>query len=65
MSGNVPNDGDQTTGKILWSNEANEECERLMNSKTYFIGPNGNNTRICGLEADQTLFVLTKDPIAS
>ena len=56
-------DGDQITGKIIWTLEANEECERLMNSKSFFLGPNGKNTRVCELECDQTMYVLTKDPI--
>ena len=56
-------DGDQITGKIIWTLEANEECEKLMNSKSFFLGPNGKNTRECQLECDQTMYVLTKEPV--
>lgn len=56
-------DGDQTTTKILWTQEANEECERVMNSKSFFLGPNGSNMRTMDNEGIQTLYVLTKNPI--
>lgn len=58
-------DGDQITGKIIWTLEGNEECEKLMNSKSFFLGPNGKNTRECGLECDQTMYVLTKAPASA
>lgn len=56
-------DGDQTTVKIIWTLEANEECERIMNKKSFFLSPNGKIVRGCGLELDQTFYVLTKDPV--
>lgn len=56
-------DGDQITSKILWTQEANEECERVMNSKSFFLSSNGKNMRGCGLELDQTFYVLTKEPV--
>ena len=34
---------DQTTVKILFTQEANEECRRAMNSKAYFINASGKN----------------------
>lgn len=55
-------DGDQVTSKIIWTQEANAECERIMNSKSFFLTPNGKVIRTCGLELDQCLYVLTKDP---
>jgi hypothetical protein len=55
-------DGDQITSKILWTQEANEECERVINSKAFILSSNGKNTRVCDLEAIQTFYVLTKSP---
>lgn len=55
-------DGDQTTEKILMTQEANEECNRAMNDKANFINASGSNIRKIGKEALQTFFVLTKDP---
>ena len=54
-------DGDQITAKILWTQEANEECEQGMNSKSFFLNTNGKNMRTIDLEAIQTFYVLTKD----
>ena len=55
-------DGDQTTVKIIFTQEANEECEAVINRKSYFINTSGSNIRKVGKEALQTFFVLTKDP---
>lgn len=55
-------DGDQVTVKILFTQEANEECEAVMNRKSFFINASGSNIRKVGKEALQTFFVLTKDP---
>lgn len=55
-------DGDQITAKIVWTQEGNEECERVMNSKAFFLSPNGSLVRGCGLELDQTFYVMTKNP---
>lgn len=55
-------DGDQTTVKILWTQEANEECERVMFGKSFFINASGKCIRNISNEATQTFFVLTKDP---
>lgn len=54
-------DGDQVTSKIFWTQEANAECERVINSKSFALNPNGSNCRIIDLEAIQTFYVLTKD----
>ena len=53
-------DGDQITAKIPWTIEANEECERVMNSKSFILSPNCKNMRTCDNESIQTLYVLTK-----
>lgn len=55
-------DGDQTTVKIIFTQEANEECETVMNRKSFFINSAGNNIRKIGKEALQTFYVLTKPP---
>lgn len=55
-------DGDQVTVKILWTLEANEECERVMNAKSFFISPSGSNVRKIKYECLQTMYDLTKDP---
>ena len=58
-------DGDQVTTKIIWTQEANEECETLMHSKQFLLTANGSNKRQIDLEAIQTFYVLTKDPVMS
>lgn len=55
-------DGDQTTVKILFTQEANAECEEKMNSKQYFISAKGSFIRVTGNEGIQTLYTLTKNP---
>lgn len=55
-------DGDQTTIKILFTQEANEECEKYMNSKSYFINASGQNIRFVENEAIQTFYTMTKEP---
>jgi hypothetical protein len=54
-------DGDQTTVKIIYTQEANEECTRTMNNKAFFINAAGKNIRGCGSETVQTFYVLTKE----
>lgn len=54
-------DGDQITSKIFWTQEANAECEKVINSKNFALNPNGSNCRVIDLEAIQTFYVLTKD----
>ena len=55
-------DGDQVTVKSLYTLEANEEAERIMNSKAFVITTGGNNIRKTDCECIQGLYVLTKDP---
>lgn len=56
-------DGDQITSKIIWSQEANNECEKVMNNVSYFITPQGKNIRVIGAEAIQTFYTMTKGPL--
>ena len=53
---------DQTTVKIVFTQEANEECRRAMNSKAYFINASGQNIRKVENEAIQTFYTMTKEP---
>lgn len=56
---------DQTTVKIVFTQEANEECTKVMNSKSYFINAAGQNIRKLENEAIQTFYTMTKDPGAN
>lgn len=56
-------DGDQTTIKIAYSQEANEEMEKYMNSKAFFINAGGQNIRKIESEAIQTFYTMTKEPL--
>ena len=55
-------DGDQTTVKIIFTQEANAECAEVINKKSYFINSSGSNIRKVSKEAFQTFYVLTKEP---
>ena len=52
-------DGDQVTIKGVWSNEANAELAKQLNSKKQFIGLAGKNVRASSNEALQCLYSLT------
>lgn len=52
-------DGDQITAKVAFSLESNEELERYMNSKSYYINLGANNGRTSSNEAIQALYNLT------
>jgi len=52
---------DQTTTKIVWTQEANQECEEKMNSKMYFLNNTGGLIRYIELESIQTWYNLTKE----
>ena len=58
-------DGDQTTVKIVFTQEANEECNTVINKKSNFINSSGSIIREVGKEAKQTFFTLTKDPFGN
>ena len=58
-------DGDQVTMKLIWSLEANNECERIMNDKSFFVSPNGQNVRTIKYEVYQTFYDMTREPNAT
>ena len=53
-------DGDQTTVKPVFSQEANEECERILHGKTNLLTVQGKGTCKIGNEGVQTLYSMTK-----
>lgn len=53
-------DGDQVTVKILWTEEANKECEEVMNRKSYLLDTSGKLIRKIEKEALQTFYAMTK-----
>lgn len=55
-------DGDQITATIFFSQEANEEVEKLMRTPSYYMTISGGNIRVISHEVIQTFYVLTKDP---
>ena len=55
-------DGDQTTVKIIWTQEGNEECERVMNRPSFFVRMDGSLVRYLENEAIQTFYSMTKNP---
>lgn len=54
-------DGDQTTMKIIWSLEANKECEEVIQRKSFILNTTGGLIRQIGNEALQTFYTMTKD----
>lgn len=52
-------DGDQVTVKGVWTNEANSELDKQLNSKKHYIGLAGKNVRTGSNEAIQCLYSLT------
>jgi DNA-directed RNA polymerase beta' subunit len=53
-------DGDQVTVKGVFSQEANEEAERIMRAYTNILSVNGNNIRISSIECIETLYCVTQ-----
>ena len=53
-------DGDQSTGKILFTKQANEDAERIMHSLTNILSVDGNPIRKFGNEIAQALYTLTR-----
>lgn len=53
-------DGDQTTGKIIFSKQANEDAERIMLSNTNIVSVNGGPIRSFGNEFIQSLYTMTR-----
>ena len=52
-------DGDQTTVKGVFSEEANAELEKQLNSKAHFFNLGGKGVRTSDKEAMQSLYNLT------
>lgn len=52
-------DGDQVIIKGIYSKEANEELEKFINSKLYYISIGGKNVRTPSKEAIQAMYQLT------
>ena len=53
-------DGDQVTVKGLFSQEANLEAEKIMNTISNILNIYGQNMRATTNEGVQTLYMLTK-----
>ena len=53
-------DGDTVSVKGVWSNEANDELDKYLDSKTNFIDLGAKNIRYSSMEAVQSIFDLTK-----
>jgi len=51
---------DQVTDKVVFSQNACKEGERIMKSKNLLLGMQGENMRVSTNEAIQTLFMLTR-----
>ena len=53
-------DGDQVGTKGVWSVEANEECMKIIESKSYYLDLNCVNIKVSTNEAVQSIYSLTK-----
>lgn len=53
-------DGDQLSVKGVFTDEANKELDKHMNTLTHYIGVDGINVRISSNEAIQAIYNLTK-----
>lgn len=53
-------DGDQVTGKILYTAEACDDAKRILYAKTNLISINGSGIRKIGNEGVQTMYTLTR-----
>lgn len=53
-------DGDQVTIKGAFTQEANQEAERILYSKAHILNIYGQNMRTTTNEGIQTLYMLTK-----
>lgn len=53
-------DGDQTTIKSVFSQEANAECEKILHSKSNILTLCGSNIRKTTNEGIQTIYMLTR-----
>lgn len=53
-------DGDQVTAKGLFTQEANQEAEKIMMAKSHILNIYGKNMRTTTNEGVQTLFMMTR-----
>ena len=53
-------DGDQVSGKGVFTKEANDEIENFINSKANYIGLNGKCSMVTTNESIQSMYNLTK-----
>jgi len=54
-------DGDTVSLRSVYSQEANAECEKLINSSKYLLDVTGKTTRVLRNEGIQTLYTLTRE----
>ena len=54
-------DGDQVSLRGIFTNEANEETAKLINSKTMILDQSGSNTRELGNDGLMSLYILSAD----
>jgi len=52
---------DTVSLRSVYSQEANIECEKLINSSKYLLDVTGKTTRVLRNEGIQTLYTLTRD----
>lgn len=55
-------DGDQVTVKGVWTQEANDELDKAMKSKSFFLNITGRTVRTFEIEPVQTFYTMTKNP---
>ena len=53
-------DGDTISIRGVFTKEANDECEKLINSKTIFLNSQGKSSRVIRNEAVQAIYSITK-----
>ncbi|MCM1439522.1 MAG: hypothetical protein NC131_10040 [Roseburia sp.] len=54
-------DGDQVSVRGIWSDEANDEAEEIMNSKMSALNITGTNAKVVAKEVFNSMYELTKD----
>lgn len=57
----ISDDGDQVSVRGIWSDEANQEAEEIMNSKMSALNITGTNAKVVAKEVFNSLYELTKD----
>lgn len=53
-------DGDQFSVKAIFTDEANAENDKYLNSKAFYLGINGNNVRTANIDPIQVIYCMTK-----